>query len=308
MWSTAAAPAPWFSSARACMATRSSAHEIVRRLLGLPALDRLRGTLIAVPIVNALGFLTHSRYLPDRRDLNRCFPGAEGGSLASRLAHLFMAEIVARSDLGIDLHSAAVHRTNLPQMRISPDNRETLRLARVFGAPVILRSRLREGSLRGAAKEAGVDVLLYEAGEALRFDEMAARAGVAGILRVLRDRDMLPAKGITRPRRPALLSLSSRWLRAPQGGLLRSFKSEGDMVAEGETLAIVSDPFGEAEQPVISDRPELIVGRSVFPSVNEGDALFHVAQVSDPDTAEATLEQLSTQLEDDPLFDEDEII
>jgi predicted deacylase len=119
---------------------------------------------------------------------------------------------------------------------------------------------------------------------------------------------MLPAKGITRPRRPALLSLSSRWLRAPQGGLLRSFKSEGDMVAEGETLAIVSDPFGEAEQPVISDRPELIVGRSVFPSVNEGDALFHVAQVSDPDTAEATLEQLSTQLEDDPLFDEDEII
>jgi hypothetical protein len=282
--------------------------EIVRRLLGMPNLKSLRGTLIAVPIVNAFGFLTNSRYLPDRRDLNRCFPGTEGGSLASRLAHLFMTEVVARSDLGIDLHSAAVHRTNLPQVRVSPDNHETLRLARVFGTPVILRSKLREGSLRGAAKEAGVDVLLYEAGEALRFDEMAVRAGVTGILRVLKDKSMLPKKGITRPRRKPLLSTSSRWLRAPQGGLLRSFKSEGDMVSEGETLAIVSDPFGELDMPVISDRAGLIVGRTVFPSVNEGDALFHVAEVSDPDEAEETLEHLSSQLEDDPLFDEDEII
>ncbi|MEN8750658.1 succinylglutamate desuccinylase/aspartoacylase family protein [Marivita sp.] len=282
--------------------------EIVRRVLGMPNLKTLRGTLIAVPIVNAFGFLTNSRYLPDRRDLNRCFPGTQGGSLASRLANLFMTEIVSRSDLGIDLHSAAVHRTNLPQVRISPDNRETLRLARVFGAPVILRSQLRDGSLRGAASEAGVDVLLYEAGEALRFDEMAIRAGVSGILRVLKDQSMIPSKGISTARRKPLLSKSSRWLRAPQGGLLRAFKSEGDMVSPGETLAIVSDPFGEMDMPVVSDRAGLIVGRTVFPSVNEGDALFHVAQVSDPDSAEQTLEHLSSQLEDDPIFDEDEII
>ncbi len=282
--------------------------EIVRRLLGMPNLKSLRGTLIAVPIVNTFGFLNHSRYLPDRRDLNRCFPGTEGGSLASRLARIFMTEIVARADLGIDLHSAAVHRTNMPQVRISPDNRETLRLARVFGAPVILRSRLREGSLRGAAKEAGVDVLLFEAGEALRFDEMAVRSGVSGILRVLRDQGMLPAKGISKPKRKPLLSKSSHWLRAPQGGLLRSFKSEGDMVKAGETLAIVSDPFGEVEIPVVTDLAGLIVGRTVFPSINEGDALFHVAQVADAEEAEETLEYLSSQLEDDPMFDEDGII
>jgi len=282
--------------------------EIVRRLLGMPNLDRLRGTLIAVPIVNAFGFLTHSRYLPDRRDLNRCFPGTQGGSLASRLAKLFMTEIVRRSDLGIDLHSAAVHRTNLPQVRISPDNRETLRLARAFGAPVILRSQLRDGSLRGAAKDAGIDVLLYEAGEALRFDEMAVRAGVSGILRVLKDQSMLPAKGISKARRKPLLSISSRWIRAPQGGLLRSFKSEGDMVSDGETLAIVSDPFGAVDMPITTECAGLIVGRTVFPNVNEGDALFHVAQVADPDEAEQTLEHLSSQLEDDPIFDEDEII
>ncbi|WP_372614895.1 succinylglutamate desuccinylase/aspartoacylase family protein [Aquicoccus sp.] len=281
--------------------------EIVRRLLRLPGLKSLRGTLIAIPIVNAFGFLSHSRYLPDRRDLNRCFPGTEGGSLASRLAHLFMEEIVGRCDLGIDLHSAAVHRTNLPQIRISPDNRETSRLAGVFGAPVILYSQLREGSLRAAAKEAGVDVLLYEAGEALRFDEMAVRAGVSGILRVLRDQGMLPSKGIAKPRRKPLVSVSSRWLRAPQGGLLRSFRSEGDMIEEGETLAVVSDPFGEVEIPVVSDRAGLIVGRTVFPSVNEGDAVFHLAQVSDMDDVEETLEFLSSQLEEDPLFEEDAI-
>jgi hypothetical protein len=282
--------------------------EIVRRLLGLPNLKSLRGTLIAVPIVNAFGFLNHSRYLPDRRDLNRCFPGTGGGSLAARLAHLFMTEIVGRCDLGIDLHSAAVHRTNMPQVRVSPDNRETFRLAGIFGAPVILRSRLREGSLRGAAKDAGVDVLLYEAGGALRFDEMAIRAGVSGILRVLRDQDMVSAKGVSKPKRKPLLSKSSRWLRAPQGGLLRSFKSEGDMVEDGETLAVVSDPFGEVQIPVFSDRAGLIVGRTVFPSVNEGDALFHVAQVSEPNDAEETLEHLASQLELDPIFDEDEII
>ena len=176
--------------------------EIVRRLLRAPNLKSLRGTLVVIPIVNAFGFINHSRYLPDRRDLNRMFPGTPGGSLASRLAHLFLNEIVARSDLGIDLHSAAIHRTNLPQVRISPDNPYTAELAEVFGAPVILQSPLREGSLRGAAKNIGKDVLLYEAGEGLRFDEMSVRAGVAGIMRVLQHVGLLPAKGVSKPKAP----------------------------------------------------------------------------------------------------------
>ena len=282
--------------------------EIVRRLLGLPIIKSLRGTLIAVPIVNAFGFFNHSRYLPDRRDLNRCFPGSEEGSLASRLAHIFMTEIVQRSDLGIDLHSAAVHRTNMPQVRITQGNRETLRLARIFGAPVIMRSALRHGSLRGAAKDVGVNVLLYEAGEALRFDEMSIRAGVSGILRVLNAQGMLPNKGISKAKRKPLYSQSSRWIRARQGGLLRSYKSEGDMVEKDEVLAVVSDPFGEIEMNIVSDHPGLIVGRSVFPSVNEGDALYHIAEVADVDEAEETLEHIATQLENDPLFHEAELI
>ncbi|MEX0305656.1 MAG: succinylglutamate desuccinylase/aspartoacylase family protein [Leisingera sp.] len=282
--------------------------EIVRRLLTMRKLKVLSGTLIAVPIVNAFGFLNRSRYLPDRRDLNRCFPGSVTGSLGSRLAHIFMTEIVQRCDLGIDLHSAAVHRTNLPQLRISQDNPETKRLAMLFGAPVVLCSNLRDGSLRGAAKEAGADVLLYEAGEALRFDEMSVRAGVLGILRVLRDQGMIAARTVSEAQSAPLFCHSSRWVRAPLGGLLRTYKSEGEFVEEGEILAFVSDPFGEVEHEIKAPIPGLIVGRAVMPTVNEGDAVYHIARVSDEDDADGTVGMLSSQLEDDPLFDEDEII
>ena len=282
--------------------------EIVRRLLTMKNLRALRGTLICVPIVNAYGFLNHSRYLPDRSDLNRCFPGSDSGSLASRLADIFMREIVSRCDLGIDLHSAAVHRTNLPHIRISEGNPETDRLARVFGAPVILTSQLREGSLRGAAKEIGVDVLLFEAGEALRFDEMSVRAGVMGILRVLQDQGMISGRGVSKPKVDPVLFKSSRWIRAPQGGLLRTFKSEGDTVQEGDVLAVVSDPFGEVEVDIVATLPGVIVGRAMLPIVNEGDALFHIARLSGEDDAGIKMNAISTQLEDDPLFDEDEII
>ncbi|MCA8878928.1 MAG: succinylglutamate desuccinylase/aspartoacylase family protein [Rhodobacteraceae bacterium] len=281
--------------------------EIVRRLLGHPALAALKGTLIAIPIVNTYGFLARSRYLPDRRDLNRSFPGSATGSLAARLADLFLTQVVTRCELGIDLHSAAIHRTNLPQVRVSPDNPETLRLARLFGAPVILPSKLREGSLRSVAKSHGVDVLLYEAGEGLRFDEMAVRCGVTGILRVLKDRGMISGS-VPKPKAEPLLCPTSRWLRAPQGGLLRTFKREGDVVKPGDVLALVSDPFGEVTAEVAAPVAGIIVGRAVLPMVNEGDALFHLAEIASAGAAEATVGALTGQIEAETLADEDEII
>lgn len=282
--------------------------EIVRRLLRAPNLKTLRGTLIVVPVVNAFGLITHSRYLPDRRDLNRMFPGSPGGSLASRLANIFLTEVVARSDLGIDLHSAAIHRTNLPQMRISAGNEKTAELAEVFGAPVILLSQLREGSLRGAAKDLGKDVLLFEAGEGLRFDEMSIRAGVTGILRVLLHLGMINKKGIAKPKAKSQYCSSSKWLRAPVGGLLRSFRADGDVVATGDVMAAVSDPFGEVEEEIIAPFNGIVVGRAVLPIVNEGDAIFHLARVKSMSKAEDAVGDLNDQLADDPLFDEDEII
>ncbi|NSX55066.1 succinylglutamate desuccinylase/aspartoacylase family protein [Parasulfitobacter algicola] len=282
--------------------------EIVRRLLRAKNLKTVRGTLIVIPIVNAFGFINHSRYLPDRRDLNRSFPGSESGSLASRLAHIFVTEIVARCDLGIDLHSAAIHRINSPQIRVSPENQKTLELANVFGAPIIMIAPIRDGSLRGAAKQLGKDVLLYEAGEGLRFDEMSVRAGVAGILRVLHHVNMISGKGIAKAKASPMLCPSSKWLRAPIGGLLRNFRADGALVRTGDLMALVSDPFGEREHEILAPFDGIIVGRAMMPIVNEGDAIFHLARVKSVQKAEGAVEDLNAQLNDDPLFDEDEII
>ncbi|SFE68950.1 hypothetical protein SAMN04488523_109154 [Sulfitobacter brevis] len=281
--------------------------EIVRRLLRAPQLKSLRGTLMVVPVVNSFGFLNRSRYLPDRRDLNRCFPGHPSGSLGARLAHIFLNEVVLRCDFGIDLHSAAIHRTNLPQVRISPSDAMTRRMALAFGAPVVLTSPLREGSLRAVASSRGTPVLLYEAGEGLRFDEMAVRAGLAGILRVMHDQQMLPAKGIAPARKIPHVCASSSWLRAPVGGLLRTFRGEGEMVVEGDVLATISDPFGKVEHDVVAPYEGILIGRAILPIVNEGDAIFHLAKLL-PRAVTDTVETMIEQLNADPLFDEDEII
>ncbi len=281
--------------------------EICRRLLRMDQLESIRGTLLVVPIVNSFGFLNHSRYLPDRRDLNRSFPGQAHGSLASKLAHIFMREIVARSDFGIDLHSAAIHRTNMPQIRFSSPSDETARLAAAFAPPIIIRAKLREGSLRWAAQNIGVDVLLFEAGEALRFDEMSGRSGVSGILRVMHAMGMTGAKGTSATKVKVVHATSSSWLRASAGGMLRAFRTTGEMVEEGAVLGMISDPFGEIELEVISTTAGVIVGRTNMPVVNEGDALFHIAE-TDMSNPEATIESHAARLEADPMFDEDEII
>lgn len=282
--------------------------EIVRRLLRTPAIDHLSGTLLVVPIVNAFGFINQSRYLPDRRDLNRSFPGSPGGSLAARLAHLFMTQVVERADCGIDLHSAAVQRTNLPQCRVSADDSAALEMARAFGAPVILTSRLREGSLRASAGALGVTTIVYEAGEGLRFEEAGVRAGVAGVLRVMHAKGMIATRGARKAKVSPVVCHSSRWERAPAGGLFRAFQERGAHVDAGTLLGAVSDPFGEVEVPVEASHPGIIVGRANLPVVNEGDALFHIARVPAEVDGEARVETLTEQLDRDPLFDEDEII
>ena len=253
--------------------------EIIRRVLTLPALKRLKGTLIAVPIVNVHGLLSHSRYLPDRRDLNRSFPGSEKGSLAARIAHLFMEEIVCQSTHGIDLHTGAVHRTNLPQIRANLDDEETERLARAFNVPVIISSNLRDGSLREAAAEHGIPMLLYEAGEALRFDEMAIRAGVKGIVNVMRSLGMLPpSRGTSKSYKEPVVARSSSWVRASDSGILRALIPLGGRVSKGTLLGVVSDPFGEKEAQITSPYSGIIIGKTNLPLVNEGDALYHIAR------------------------------
>lgn len=270
--------------------------EIIRRLLKLPALKRMRGTLIAVPMVNVHGIINHSRYLPDRRDLNRSFPGSEKGPLALRLANLFMKEIVEKSTHGIDLHTGAIHRSNLPQIRANLDDKETEYLATAFDVPVIISSNLRDGSLREAANEFGIPMLLYEAGEALRFDEVSIRAGVQGIINVMRALEMLPpSKRQTKKRFDPVVARSSSWVRAPDSGILRAMVPLGGRVKKGTLLGIVADPFGETEVKVETPYNGIVIGRTNLPLVNEGDALYHIARFEDIQEIEAKVDNFQEE-------------
>ncbi len=270
--------------------------EIIRRLVKAPLLRQLRGTLVAIPVVNVHGFITRSRYLPDRRDLNRSFPGSESGSLAGRLARLFMSEIVEKCSHGIDLHTGAGHRTNLSQIRANLEDAETLRLARAFGAPVLINANLRDGSLRHAAAELGIPTLLYETGEALRFDEISIRAGARGIINVMRALEMLPA-GKRRSSSPdPVVARATAWVRAPMSGVLRLLVAPGARVEKDGLLAVVADPFGELEAEVRAPFEGIVIGRTNLPLANEGDALFHLARFRRLDEVADSVEEFHETL------------
>ena len=268
--------------------------EIIRRLLASPGIKRLRGTLIAVPIVNVFGFLSMSRYLPDRRDLNRSFPGSLTGSMAARLAGTFMKEVVEKCQYGIDLHTAAVHRSNFPQLRVKLSDPENRRIAAAFGAPVILDADLREGSLRSAAAEKNVRVFVYEGGEALRFDEVAIKTGLNGILGIMHATGMLDEKDTPKSRKkkpPASVAISSYWIRAPQSGIFHTLRKLGSRILENEILGYVSDPMGENRNEVRSREAGIIIGRMELPLVSRGDALFNIATFQNPENVQENLER-----------------
>ena len=252
--------------------------QIIRRVIRELDAKTLRGAVIAVPIVNPLGFITQSRYLPDRRDLNRSFPGSARGSTASRLAHLFMEEVVAHCSVGIDLHTATNHRINHPQLRANLDDKSTLGLVRAFGAPFSIHARLRDGSLRQAAAERDVTVLLYEAGQANRFDDRAIETGVAGVMRTLRSMGMIDAR---LPKAPATtLIRRTRWVRARRGGIADIEVDLGDHVTSGQTVASISDAFGTRPTQVKAPETGWVIAQSLRPLVNLGDGLVHIATSS----------------------------
>ncbi len=271
--------------------------EIVRRLLRQKLLDSLRGTLLAVPIVNVHGFLERSRYLPDRRDLNRSFPGSAKGSIAARTANTFVKQIVSKADFGIDLHTGALNRTNLPQVRANLDDEKTVELARVFGAPVIISSTLRDGSLREYASESGFPMLVYEAGEALRYDEVAIRAGLRGVIRVMRHVGMLPKARASKAVTP-VIAASTSWVRAPDSGIVSHRVELGATVVEGQKLAIVSDPLGDDQTTVCAPFDGIVIGHSTLPLAHEGEALFHIAAFKSLARAESKVEQFTERFND----------
>ena len=276
--------------------------EIIRRLRTLPALNALKGTLILVPVVNLHGFINQSRYLPDRRDLNRCFPGSSKGSLGSRIAHGFFSEIVMQCTHVIDLHTAAVNRDNLPQVRADLSTPEVEGMALGFSIPVIINSGLLDKSLRAEAGERGIAVVTYEAGEALRLSEKAIVTGVRGITSTMRHLGMLRSRRTrTAVANPEIAS-STTWLRASTDGMFRPLIELGARVQPGDLLGVISSPFSSVEEPLESTVEGIVIGLSRQPLVNEGEALCHVAVFQKIDSVEEKISAHTDVIETDPLF------
>ncbi len=252
--------------------------ETIRRLLKKRFPKDLKGTLIAVPIVNIYGFLARNRYLTDRRDLNRAFPGSNKGSLAARLARLVMKELVANATHFIDIHTGSFQRTNLPQIRANLETPYTEMLAKAFNAPIILHSKERDGSLRQAANDKGIPSLLYEAGEALRFNETAIRMGLRGILNIMRTLNMFASPNHA-PLPNSQIAEGSLWVRAPHSGILRPLKPLGKKIKKGEVLGVIVNPIGEEEYEIRARTSGIIIGQTNLPLVHEGAALFHLAKL-----------------------------
>ncbi|OEE49089.1 deacylase [Enterovibrio norvegicus] len=257
--------------------------EVVRQVLERINPVTLKGTIIAIPVVNVFGFIHKSRYLPDRRDLNRCFPGSERGSIAGRMAYQIFEQIVRRCTHIIDLHTAAIYRTNLPQIRANLANEATNEMALAFGTPVVIDAALRDGSLRSEAENIGIPVITYEAGEALRFEPYAITAGVKGVKRVMRHLGMIRKSNRKTSTVEPVIARATRWVRAEADGILRSHVSLGQRVSKGQSLASISSPIGSEEIQTYAPQGGIIIGQQTLPLVNEGDAIFHIAYFEEPD-------------------------
>ena len=257
--------------------------EIIRQLIPLLSPSTLAGTLIAIPIVNVPAFMTQSRYLPDRRDLNRSFPGKKSGSQASRIAYTVMDQVIKHCTHLIDIHSASAHRSNAQQVRASLNKPEAAACAKSFGAPFVIHSSERDGSLRWAASNLGLTSIVYEAGDAGRFDRDAIDTGLWGVLGVMNHLEMVAPKDIhvKRIRRSkqeaSKVYESTKWIRATKGGLFRAQIEPGQAVERDQFLGFIADAFGEGMTVIRAPRSGSVIGINRNPVVGHGDALVHIA-------------------------------
>ena len=233
------------------------------------------GALVLVPVVNILGFERHARYLPDRRDLNRSFPGTATGSQASRMARTLFDAIVTRCDFGIDLHTAAVRRTNFPNVRADMTDPTLATFARAFGTELVVSGKGPRGSLRRSACHAGCPTLILEAGEIWKVESFVVEYAVRGVRNCLIHLGMVEGR-IERP--PFQVETdSSRWVRAAHGGFLRFHVSPGEIVEKGQPIATNASLTGREQSTIEAPRDGIILGMTTLPSVAPGDAVCNLA-------------------------------
>jgi predicted deacylase len=275
----------------------------VRQLIQDPDLKLLKGSLILVPVLNILAFDRHSRYLPDRRDLNRSFPGTSGGSLASRMAHIIFKEIVSRSDYGIDLHTASIRRTNYPNVRGDLSDPKVVQLAEAFGAEIILDGEGPVGGFRRSACKAGCPTIIMEGGEVWKVEPSIVETAVRGIQNVLKNLGMISGKHIGPPYQVKIEK--SKWIRADFGGFMQFHVIPGDIVEEGQALATNTTLLGDEQNTLYAPFDGVVIGMTTLPAISPGEPLCNLGKLppkchpSVLRKLRATGDGLETRLSDD---------
>lgn len=248
---------------------------VIHDLIFGEPIDLLCGTLILLPVVNIFGFETQTRYMPDRRDLNRSFPGSLTGNLTSRVARVVFNEVIRRSDFGIDLHTAASGRTNFPNVRGDTTDPGVRRIANAFGCELIVNGKGPDGSLRREAVKAGCPTIILEAGEPLKIEPGVLAVGLRGVRNVMIELGMLRGV-VTTPRYQTRVD-KSVWVRAEVGGLLRFHVSPGEFVEQGQPVATNASVFGETQNQLLSPSDGIILGMTTLPAVKPGEPVCHLA-------------------------------
>lgn len=252
--------------------------EIVRRMIEQDYHIPEAGTIICIPILNIYGFIHFSRAVPDGKDVNRSFPGNKNGSLASRVAYYLMRDVIPKIDYGLDFHTGGNDRTNYPQIRCVMKDEKNRELAEAFHAPFTINSVYRPKSLRQAANKLGKKILVYEGGEAGRFDEFAIEEGIQGALRVIKHLGMA-SRALKTPTHANKLINNSNWIRAKVSGLLQSKVTYGQYVKKNQLVGEITDPFGEFCLPLKSPSEGYVIGLQNNPILHQGDAVMHIGKV-----------------------------
>lgn len=248
--------------------------ETVRKLIKRKDVKNpLRGTIIAIPVINIIAFLSGARDLPDGRDLNRCFPGSKNGSLGSRIAFGLMHNIFPQIDFGIDFHTGGAKINNFPQIRCVFNNKTNLELGKQFAPTFILNSPFREKTFRNEAAKKGKSILVFEGGESSRFDPVSIKEAITGCLRLMNHLKMIK---VDLPKTSSILLKKSTWVRARTSGLFHTSKINGARIMKDEVIGMICDPYGEHEEKIISPIDGYILGINNQAVIHQGDALIHI--------------------------------
>lgn len=246
-------------------------RDIIRKRYHIPK----RGTIICIPVFNVFGYLNQSREFPDGRDLNRMFPGAANGSLASQFAYKFSKEIAPLVDYVLDFHTGGAGRDNSPNIRCVFEEEKSLELAKIFGAPFIVNSNYIPKSIRETMNKLGKTMLLFEGGKSLELDQSVIKSGVEGSLNVMKHLKM--QQGDILIKKDPVFVHKSKWLRAPFSGIFQSLVKNGSFVKRRTIMGTISDPYGEFEKNVFAPFDCHIFGLNTAPIVYKGDAIYHVS-------------------------------